>query len=389
MLKYLTSGESHGKCLVAILEGMPANLHIDIDNINNELKKRQTGYGRGGRMAIEKDNVEILSGMRGSITIGSPIAMMINNKDYENWTEYMNPVNEIDKETKKVTKARPGHADLTGSLKYDFDDIRNVLERSSARETAIRVSVGAICKELLKEFNIDFTSHVIHIGNSKLENVYEFDFIKEHVDNSEVRCIVKDIESNMIKEIKDAKEDKDTLGGIFEIRIKNLPPGLGSYVHFEKKIDAELARHLMSIQAIKGVEIGLGFDVANHRGSKVQDQIYYNEEKGIYRSSNNLGGIEGGMTNGDEVIIRCAMKPIPTLYTPLDSIDIETLEGYKASIERSDVCAVPAASIVGENVAAFVIAKFFLDKFGSDNIGDIKSSYHSYMERLERRGWKK
>jgi chorismate synthase len=193
----------------------------------------------------------------------------------------------------------------------------------------------------------------------------------------------------MIKEIKDAKEDKDTLGGIFEIRIKNLPPGLGSYVHFDKKIDAELSRHLMSIQAIKGVEIGLGFNVANQRGSQVQDQIYYNEEKGIHRSSNNLGGIEGGMTTGDEIIIRCAMKPIPTLYTPLDSIDIETLEGYKASIERSDVCAVPAASVVGENVAAFVIAKFFLDKFGSDNIGDIKSNYHSYMERLEKRGWKK
>ena len=389
MLRYLTSGESHGKCLIAILEGIPANLNIDIDAVNNELKKRQLGYGRGKRMAIEKDNAEILSGIRGNLTIGSPIAIKINNNDYENWEDYMNPIGNIDRETKKVTKARPGHADLTGSLKYDFDDIRNVIERSSARETATRVAVGAICKQLLKNFDIEFTSHVTQIGNSKLESIYDFDFIKEHVENSEVRCIVKDIESNMINEIKHAKKDKDTLGGIFEIRIKNIPPGLGSYVHFDKKIDSELCRHLMSIQAIKGVEIGLGFDVANHRGSFVQDQIYYNEENGIYRSTNNLGGIEGGMTNGDEIVIRCAMKPIPTLYTPLDSIDIETLEGYKASVERSDVCAVPAASVVGENVAAFVIANFFLEKFTGDNINDIKSNYNSYMERLERRGWKK
>jgi len=237
MLRYLTSGESHGKCLIAILEGMPSNLHINMDEVNNELKKRQMGYGRGGRMAIEKDSLEILSGIRGNLTLGSPIAMKINNKDYKNWVEYMNPTNNIDRETQKVTKARPGHADLTGSLKYDFDDIRNVLERSSARETAARVAVGALCKQLLKKFGIDITSHVIQIGNSRLENVYEFDFIKEHVDNSEVRCIVKDIESNMIRQIRLAKHEKDTLGGIFEIRIKNVPPGLGSYVHFDEKID--------------------------------------------------------------------------------------------------------------------------------------------------------
>ncbi|MBC8630964.1 chorismate synthase [[Eubacterium] tenue] len=388
MLRYITSGESHGKCLTSIVEGIPANVLVDIDEINLEMKKRQSGYGRGGRMKIESDKVEILSGMRGKVTIGSPIAIQIMNKDYENWTKYMNPVDDIDRETKKVNNVRPGHADLVGALKYDFDDARNVLERSSARETASRVAVGALCKQVLKQFNIEFASHIVKIGDAEIDKIYDFNYIKDNVDSSEVRCVDKNIEKLMIKEIDFAKENKDTLGGIVEIRVKNVPPGLGSYIHYDKKIDAHIAMNIMSIQAIKGVEIGIGFEVASKKGSDVMDEIFYNKEKGIYRETNRLGGIEGGMTTGDEILIRCAMKPIPTLYKPLNSININTLENYKATVERSDTCAVPACSIVCENVVAFVILQFFLEKFGKDNIEDIKKSYISYMNRLGDRGWK-
>ncbi|XTR37438.1 chorismate synthase [Paraclostridium tenue] len=388
MLRYITSGESHGKCLTSIVEGIPANVLVDIDEINLEMKKRQSGYGRGGRMKIESDKVEILSGMRGKVTIGSPIAIQIMNRDYENWTKYMNPVDDIDRETKKVNNVRPGHADLVGALKYDFDDARNVLERSSARETASRVAVGALCKQVLKQFNIEFASHIVKIGDAEIDKIYDFNYIKDNVDSSEVRCVDKNIEKLMIKEIDFAKENKDTLGGIIEIRVKNVPPGLGSYIHYDKKIDAHIAMNIMSIQAIKGVEIGIGFEVASKKGSDVMDEIFYNKEKGIYRETDRLGGIEGGMTTGDEILIRCAMKPIPTLYKPLNSININTLENYKATVERSDTCAVPACSIVCENVVAFVILQFFLEKFGKDNIEDIKKSYTSYMNRLGDIGWK-
>ncbi|SHH12683.1 chorismate synthase [Tepidibacter thalassicus] len=389
MLRYLTSGESHGKSLIAILEGMPSNLYINVENINRELFRRQQGYGRGDRMKIEKDNVNILSGLRGNITIGSPIAIEIRNKDYENWKEYMKTIGEIDLQSKKVTKARPGHADLVGTLKYDFEDVRNVLERASARETAIRVAIGAICKEFLSNFNIDFTSHVVQIGKQKIKNNFSFNYIKEKSEISQVRCVDENFEKLFIDEIKRGKYEGDSLGGVFEIRIKNVPLGLGSYVHYDKKLDSVLSAHLMSIQGIKGVEFGLGFEIAFLRGSLVQDEIYYSNEKGIYRNTNNLGGIEGGVSTGEEIIIRCVMKPIPTLYKPLNSIDVNTLENYKASIERSDNCAVPAASVVAENVCAFVIAKFFIDKFSGDNMNDIIKNYKSYMERLEGRGWKK
>ncbi|MGL5650186.1 MAG: chorismate synthase [Paraclostridium sp.] len=388
MLRYITSGESHGKCLTSIIDGIPANVSLNIDEINLEMKKRQSGYGRGGRMKIESDTVDILSGVRGKTTIGGPIAIQIKNKDYENWIKYMNPLEEVDRETRKVEQVRPGHADLIGSLKYDFDDARNVLERSSARETASRVAVGAICKQVLKAFDVEFVSHVVQIGNVKVDKIYSFDFIKDNVDISEVRCIDKGIEKLMISEIDMAKSEKDTLGGIIEIRVKNVPPGLGSYVHYDKKIDAHIAMNVMSIQAIKGVEIGIGFEVANNRGSNVMDEIFYNDEKGIYRESNRLGGIEGGMTTGDEIIVRCAMKPIPTLYKPLNSINMKTLENFQATVERSDTCAVPACSVVCENVVAFVILQFMLDKFGKDNIEDIMNNYNSYMNRLGDRGWK-
>lgn len=389
MLRYLTSGESHGKSLISILDGIPANIELNIDEINYELEKRQGGYGRGGRMKIEKDNINILGGVRGKRTLGGPISIEIKNKDYENWIQYMNPMDNVDFESKKVEKVRPGHADLVGCLKYDFEDARNVLERSSARETASKVAVGAICKQVLKNFNIDFTSHVIQIGSIKDNNIYKFDYIKENVDKSQVRCVNKEIESQIIKEIDKVKFEGDTLGGVVEIRVKNLIPGLGSYTQFDKKIDGELAMHLMSVQAIKGVEIGIGFDVASNPGSFVMDEIYYDSQNGIKRKTNKLGGIEGGMTTGEEVIIRCAMKPIPTLYKPLKSVNINTLESYSASIERSDNCAVPACSVVCENVVAFVICKYFLDKIGGDNLNDLKSNYNSYIKRLGDRGWKK
>ena len=389
MLRYLTSGESHGKSLISILDGIPANIELNIDEINYELEKRQGGYGRGCRMKIEKDKINILGGVRGKITLGGPISIEIKNKDYENWIQYMNPMDNIDFETKKVEKVRPGHADLVGCLKYDFEDARNVLERSSARETASKVAVGAICKQVLKNFNIDFISRVVQIGNVKDNNSYDFDYIKENVDKSAVRCINKDVEKEIIKEIDKVKSEGDTLGGVVEIRVKNLIPGLGSYTQFDKKIDGELAMHLMSIQAIKGVEIGIGFDVANNYGSNVMDEIYYNNEDGIKRKTNQLGGIEGGMTTGEELVIRCAMKPIPTLYKPLKSININTLESYSASIERSDNCAVPACSVVCENVVAFVICKYFLDKIGGDNLNDLKSNYNTYIKRLGDRGWKR
>ncbi len=389
MLRYLTSGESHGKSLISILDGIPANIELNIDEINYELEKRQGGYGRGGRMKIEKDNINILGGVRGKRTLGGPISIEIKNKDYENWIQYMNPMDNVDFESKKVEKVRPGHADLVGCLKYDFEDARNVLERSSARETASKVAVGAICKQVLKNFNIDFTSHVIQIGSIKDNNIYKFDYIKENVDKSVVRCVNKEIESQIIKEIDKVKFEGDTLGGVVEIRVKNLIPGLGSYTQFDKKIDGELAMHLMSVQAIKGVEIGIGFDVASNPGSFVMDEIYYDNENGIKRKTNKLGGIEGGMTTGEEVIIRCAMKPIPTLYKPLKSVNINTLESFSASIERSDNCAVPACSVVCENVVAFVICKYFLDKIGGDNLNDLKSNYNSYIKRLGDRGWKK
>ena len=389
MLRYLTSGESHGKSLISILDGIPANIELNIDEINYELEKRQGGYGRGGRMKIEKDKINILGGVRGKITLGGPISIEIKNKDYENWIQYMNPMDNIDFETKKVEKVRPGHADLVGCLKYDFEDARNVLERSSARETASKVAVGAICKQVLKNFNIDFTSRVVQIGNVKDDKVYEFDYIKNNVDNSQIRCVNKDLEEKIKNKIDVAKKEGDTLGGIIEVRVKNVIPGLGSYTHFDKKIDGNLAMHLMGTQAIKGVEIGLGFDVASLPGSKVMDEITYEENDGIKRKTNNLGGIEGGMTTGEEIIIRCVMKPIPTLYKPLDTINVNTLEKYKASVERSDSCAVPACSIVCENVVAFVICKFFLEKFSGDCLEDIKNNYNSYVKRLGDRGWKK
>ncbi|SDJ96689.1 chorismate synthase [Natronincola ferrireducens] len=378
MFRLLTAGESHGKGLVGVIEGFPANVHIDIDEVNKDLARRQKGYGRGGRMKIEKDKAEILSGVRGGMTLGSPIALLIENKDYANWEPHMNPIS-VEGETTKVTQPRPGHADLTGALKYGFSDIRNVLERSSARETAVRVAIGSFARQLMKVFNIEVYSHVTAIGGAALEaRVEDIEKIKG-AEGSEVRCVDPVVEKAMIEEIKNAKEEGDSLGGIFEIHITGVPRGLGSYVQWDHKLDGKLTYNLMGIQAIKGVEIGYGFDNAQQRGSLVHDEIFYEENKGYYRGTNHAGGIEGGMSNGETIIIRCAMKPIPTLYKPLKTVDIATKETVLATVERSDTCAVPAASIVGEMVAITVIAQEFLKKFGGDSLEEIKKVWKDYI----------
>lgn len=374
MFRYFTAGESHGKCLTGIIEGFPSNVPIDVNIINKDLKRRQMGYGRGDRMKIESDTIEITSGLRGGITLGSPIAFEIENKDFENWVEYMDPVNKID-ESRKVTKPRPGHSDLPGSIKYNFSDIRNVLERSSARETAARVAIGSMAKQLMKHFNIDVFSHVRSIGKISLEeNIWDIEKIKD-ADSSPVRCIHKATEDRMIEHIKKAKEEGDSLGGSFEIHISGLPVGLGSYVQWDRKLDAKLSYALMSIQGIKGVEFGEAFLNSSLEGSKVHDEIFYDEDLGYYRKTNKAGGIEGGMSNGENIIIRCYMKPIPTLYKPLQSVDIETKESFLATVERSDTCAVPAASIVGEMVAITVIAEEFLRKYAGDSLEEIERSW--------------
>ncbi|SNS81398.1 chorismate synthase [Anaerovirgula multivorans] len=370
MFRLITAGESHGKGLVGVVEGFPANVKIDIEEINKDLARRQKGYGRGGRMKIEKDRVEILSGIRGGKTLGSPISFLIENKDYENWKPYMNPV-DVDGETRKVTEPRPGHADLTGAMKYGFEDVRNVLERSSARETAVRVAIGSIARQLLQNFNIKVVSHVTAIGEAFLQEKVEDIEKIELAEASEVRCCDEAVELAMIEEIKRAKEEGNSLGGVFEIHVTGVPAGLGSYVQWDRKLDAKLAYALMGIQAIKGVETGYGFQNAEKRGSLVHDEIFHSPDKGYYRESNHAGGIEGGMSNGENIMIRCAMKPIPTLYTPLRTVDIETKEAVLATVERSDTCAVPAASVVGEMVAITVIAQEFLNKYGSDSLEEI------------------
>lgn len=373
MLRYLTAGESHGKALLAILEGMPAGLKISADFINGELKKRQSGYGRGDRMKIEFDTAEILSGLRNNETIGSPIAVMIKNADAG-----------ID-ELPKVHSPRPGHADLAGAMKYGRRDMRDILERSSARETAARVAVGAICKILLAEFGIDIFSHVTHIGgiDVHIKSLTSLADIKNASAVSSIRCADKAAEKLILAEIDKASSEGDTLGGIFEVVVTGQPAGLGSHVEWDRKLDARLAMAVMSIQAIKGVEIGDGFSLAGRMGSKSHDEIVYKSGK-FARLSNHAGGIEGGITNGEPIILRAVMKPIPTLSKPLKSVDIITKEASRAAVERSDVCAVPSAGVVAEGVSAFEIAAALLEKFGADSLAEISKNYQSYMKMLEK-----
>ncbi|HEG7324133.1 TPA: chorismate synthase [Staphylococcus aureus] len=375
-MRYLTSGESHGPQLTVIVEGVPANIEIKVEDINKEMFKRQGGYGRGRRMQIEKDTVEIVSGVRNGYTLGSPITMVVTNDDFTHWRKIMGaaPISEEERENMKrtITKPRPGHADLVGGMKYNHRDLRNVLERSSARETAARVAVGALCKVLLQQLDIDIYSRVVEIGGIKDKDFYDSETFKANLDRNDVRVIDDSIAQAMRDKIDEAKNEGDSIGGVVQVVVENMPVGVGSYVHYDRKLDGKIAKGVVSINAFKGVSFGEGFKAAEKPGSEIQDEILYNSEIGYYRGSNHLGGLEGGMSNGMPIIVNGVMKPIPTLYKPLNSVDINTKEDFKATIERSDSCAVPAASIVCEHVVAFEIAKALLEEFQSNHIEQLK-----------------
>ncbi|HCG2580408.1 TPA: chorismate synthase [Staphylococcus aureus] len=375
-MRYLTSGESHGPQLTVIVEGIPANLEIKVEDINKEMFKRQGGYGRGRRMQIEKDTVEIVSGVRNGYTLGSPITMVVTNDDFTHWRKIMGaaPISDEERENMKrtITKPRPGHADLVGGMKYNHRDLRNVLERSSARETAARVAVGALCKVLLEQLDIEIYSRVVEIGGIKDKDFYDSETFKANLDRNDVRVIDDGIAQAMRDKIDEAKNDGDSIGGVVQVIVENMPVGVGSYVHYDRKLDGRIAQGVVSINAFKGVSFGEGFKAAEKPGSEIQDEILYNTELGYYRGSNHLGGLEGGMSNGMPIIVNGVMKPIPTLYKPLNSVDINTKEDFKATIERSDSCAVPAASIVCEHVVAFEIAKALLEEFQSNHIEQLK-----------------
>jgi chorismate synthase len=383
-IRFLTAGESHGRGLVCIVEGLPANLGLSSEYINRELERRQRGYGRGGRMKIEKDRVQILSGVRFGKTLGGPIALFIENRDWENWKEKMAVEGERPETAVPFTRPRPGHADLAGGIKYNQRDLRNVLERASARETACRVALGAVCKRFLEELGVFVGSYVVSIG-PLCPPIEEQDLIKRHqlAEQSELRFPDPSKDKEFMELIDRAKEMGESLGGIFEVFAVGVPPGLGSHVHWDRKLDGRIAQAMMSIQAIKGVEIGLGFEAAKKFGSDVHDEIGYREGEGYFRYSNNLGGLEGGITNGMPIIVRCAMKPIPTLTKPLRSVDVLTKEEVRAGKERTDVVAVPAASVVGESALALVLADAFLEKLGGDFMEEIKERYRIYLEHVK------
>ncbi|WP_024273426.1 chorismate synthase [Staphylococcus aureus] len=375
-MRYLTSGESHGPQLTVIVEGVPANIEIKVEDINKEMFKRQGGYGRGRRMQIEKDTVEIVSGVRNGYTLGSPITMVVTNDDFTHWRKIMGaaPISEEERENMKrtITKPRPGHADLVGGMKYNHRDLRNVLERSSARETAARVAVGALCKVLLQQLDIDIYSRVVEIGGIKDKDFYDSETFKANLDRNDVRVIDDSIAQAMRDKIDEAKNEGDSIGGVVQVVVENMPVGVGSYVHYDRKLDGKIVQGVVSINSFKGVSFGEGFKAAEKPGSEIQDEILYNSEIGYYRGSNHLGGLEGGMSNGMPIIVNGVMKPIPTLYKPLNSVDINTKEDFKATIERSDSCAVPAASIVCEHVVAFEIAKALLEEFQSNHIEQLQ-----------------
>ncbi|WP_019802664.1 chorismate synthase [Streptococcus mutans] len=386
-MRYFTAGESHGPRLTAIVEGVPAGLPLTADYINAELKRRQGGYGRGGRMKIESDQVEITSGVRHGLTMGSPITLNVTNRDFKNWTEIMSAADIEDKKKsiRKLTKPRPGHADLVGGMKYRFSDLRNSLERSSARETTMRVAVGSVAKRLLEEFEIAIASHVVVLGGIEVdvpENLTVAE-IKERASQSEISVVNQEHEQEIKDYIDQIKKEGNTIGGIIETVVGGVPVGLGSYVQWDRKLDAQIAQGVVSINAFKGVEFGLGFKDGYLKGSDVMDEITWSKEDGYRRKSNNLGGFEGGMTNGQPIVVRGVMKPIPTLYKPLMSVDIETHEPYKASVERSDPTAVPAAAVVMEGVVATVLATEILNKFSSDNMEELKEAVKSHQKFIK------
>ncbi|HEX8399341.1 MAG TPA: chorismate synthase [Pyrinomonadaceae bacterium] len=384
---FTTAGESHGKSLVAIVEGLPAGVPVDIEKINYELWRRQQGYGRGARQKIETDSVEILSGVRHGKTLGSPVALLIENKDWRNWTEIMSVEKpEVEpKNLRRVTRPRPGHADLAGGLKYNTRDMRDILERASARESAARVACGAFAKQLLENFSVEILSHVIQLGGLP-ENPINADWetISNIPEDSPLRCADKQAEAAMIEKIDRTKKAGDTLGGIFEVVAKNVIAGLGSHVSWREKLDGRLAQAIVSVPAVKAAEIGEGVRNANLFGSEVHDEIGYEaENRRFTRPTNRAGGLEGGITNGEEVRVRGFLKPISTLKTPLSSVDIETKEESKAAFERSDVTAVPAAGVIGEAMVAIVLADAFRQKFGGDSLGEMLRNFASYVEQTK------
>jgi len=395
--RFLTAGESHGKCLTAIIEGVPAGIEINPEDINKQLARRQQGYGRGGRMLIEKDRVIINSGVRHGFTTGAPITFVIENKDWENWTVVMSaePVDTENPEIKellnqkKITHVRPGHADLPGALKYNHEDVRNILERSSARETAIRTAVGALAQIILKNFGIEIFSHVIQIGTAKVSPEAisgNYSVLREKAENSDVRCSDEKTSEEMRKVIDKAAQEGDSVGGIFEVIALNVPVGLGSFVQRDRTLDGLIAQAVMSIPAIKSVSFGLGEDSGKILGSEMHDEIFpKNNEKNYKRITNNAGGIEGGMSNGTPIVVKAAMKPIPTLKKPLNSVNFETGEAHTAHYERSDVCAAPAAAVVGEAMVATALVNAFLEKFGGDSLPELKSNFENYKKLYQSR----
>lgn len=389
-MRYLSAGESHGPCLTAIIEGLPAGLVIKKEKIDKHLQRRQGGYGRGGRMKIEKDSVEFLSGLRFNKTIGSPLTLQIKNRDFKNWQKVMSPEGDPLPEAVALVRPRPGHADLAGGLKYGHDDLRMILERSSARETAIRVAVGSVGRILLEKYGVNIFSHVKSIGTVKADTgISDLPGLIEQVEQSSLNCVDPAAEKEMIREIDEARKNGDTLGGVIEIVVTGLLPGLGSHVHFDRKLDGRLCGALASIQGIKAVEVGAGFLAAAMPGSLFHDPIMVNEEQGVFRSTNRAGGLEGGITNGQPLILRAAMKPIPTLANPLPSIDWLTGDESRGAAERSDICAVPAAAVVAEAAIAWELAVAFREKFAGDFIEEIDAAFEYYISSVNRRLRKK
>jgi chorismate synthase len=383
---FTTAGESHGPGLVAIVEGLPAGLELDRGRLDADMARRQLGHGRGGRMKIERDSVEIRSGVRHGVTLGSPVALLVANRDYANWDERMGPW-PVEAEVEEVHTPRPGHADLAGLLKFGHSDVRNVLERASARETAARVAAGALAKELLRAVGVSVHSHVIQIGSVRAPEPPELgpeDFAE--VDASPVRCLDADAADRMVAEIDRLRKANESLGGVFEVRAFGLVPGVGSYTSWEERLDSRLAQALVSIQAVKGVSVGEAWEVAGRPGSESHDEIFWSEERGWHRETNRAGGVEGGMSNGEPLVVRAALKPISTLTKPLRSVDTETKEPVKALRERTDSAVVPAAGVVGEAMVALVLARCYREKFGGDHIDDVVGALRSYEERI---GWRR
>ncbi len=384
MFRFTTAGESHGRALVLIVEGMPSDVPVDIEVINAQLARRQWGYGRGGRMKIERDTAQILSGVRHGATIGSPVAMMIENKDWRNWTDVMNaePRDMPEDKARILTRPRPGHADLAGGQKYNQRDLRNVLERASARETAARVACGALARLLLKEFNIEIASHVIQLGGTPAEPVEAtWQDITAIPEDAPLRCANREAQHAMVRLIDDAKREGDTLGGIFEVVVKGLVPGLGSHTSWDAKLDGQLAQAVLSIPAVKAFELGRGVNAVTLPGSQVHDEITYAEDA-FARRTNRAGGLEGGITNGEELRVRGYMKPIATLRKRLNSVDINTKQNAPAGFERSDTTAVPAAGVIGEAMVALVLAKAMREKFGSDSLAEMRRNFEGYQRQL-------